>query len=234
MARILYAIHPAMKSNRAFSSNHVEWSRRAAAWLSGLVMLIAATTLPAAGLFGYRETAQPGMEIFGQWTAALERHLLQDVPEADCTSTRFNRCHLNDWLAFLERIRELPFDQQIRRINDYANHKPYVLDLDNYGLEDYWAVAREFLYNGGDCEDYAITKFFSLRWLGYDLDRLRIVILQDTNLRIPHAVLAVYVDDDILILDNQIVQVMSHRGIVHYVPVYAINESGWWIYTPAS
>src|SRR5690606_7024803 len=106
------------------------------------------------------------------------------------------------------------------------------LDIDNYGLDDYWAVAREFLYNGGDCEDYAITKLLSLRWLGLATERLRIVVLQDTNLRIPHAVLAVYDNDDIFILDNLTEQVVSHRDIVHYVPVYSINEAHWWIHTP--
>lgn len=183
-------------------------------------------------LFGYQETQQSDIRPFKQWLDVLERHIRLDVPEADCSETRFNSCHLREWLAFLDSIRALPFATQLQRINDYANHRKYVLDIDNYGVTDYWAVAREFLYNGGDCEDYAITKLFSLRWLGVPTERLRIVVLQDTNLRVPHAVLAVYDDDDILILDNQTQQVISHRNIVHYVPVYSINEAHWWIYTP--
>ncbi len=184
-------------------------------------------------MFGYQETQQADISPFKQWLDVLDRHIRLDVPEAaDCTETRFNSCHLREWQAFLESIRMLPFTTQLTRINDYANNKKYVLDIDNYGLPDYWAVAREFLYNGGDCEDYAITKLLSLRWLGVETDRLRIVVLQDTNLRIPHAVLAVYNNNDVLILDNQTKQVISHRDIVHYVPVYSINESHWWIYTP--
>ncbi len=183
-------------------------------------------------LFGYQETQQADITPFKQWLDVLERHIRLDVPEADCTETRFNSCHLREWHAFLDSIRKLPFATQLTRINDYANNKKYVLDIDNYGMTDYWAVAREFLYNGGDCEDYAITKLLSLRWLGIDMDRLRIVVLQDTNLRIPHAVLAVYNNNDVLILDNQTNQVVSHRDIVHYVPVYSINEAHWWIYTP--
>lgn len=183
-------------------------------------------------LFGYQETQQADITPFKQWLDVLERRIRLDVPEADCTETRFNSCHLRAWQAFLTSIHDLPFTTQLTRINDYANNKKYVLDIDNYGMTDYWAVAREFLYNGGDCEDYAITKLFSLRWLGVDMDRLRIVVLQDTNLRIPHAVLAVYNNNDVLILDNQTKQVVSHRDIVHYVPVYSINEAHWWIYTP--
>lgn len=200
----------------------------------GFLMLVCGIPSSAAApaLFGYQETQQSDLTPFRQWLDALERHIRLDVPEADCTETRFNSCHLREWQAFLATLRGLPFATQLKRINDYSNNKKYVLDIDNYGMTDYWAVAREFLYNGGDCEDYAITKLLSLRWLGVDLQKLRIVVLQDTNLRIPHAVLAVYSNNDILILDNQTQQVISHRDILHYVPVYSINEAHWWIYTP--
>jgi len=43
-------------------------------------------------------------------------------------------------------------------------------------------------------------------------------------LRIPHAVLAVAAQKDIMILDNQIHKMISHKDIVHYAPVYSINE----------
>lgn len=183
-------------------------------------------------LFGFNEVGQQDVDYLPQWVSALERHIREDVPEGDCSDTAFNRCHLREWFAFLEGLRGLPVEQQIREVNRYANTKKYVLDLYNYAAEDYWAIAREFLYNGGDCEDYAITKFFSLRWLGVDQDRLRIVVLQDTNLRVPHAVLAVYTGKDILILDNQVQEVLSHRQIVHYVPLYSVNERMWWLHYP--
>ncbi len=185
-------------------------------------------------LFGYQESRQTNMRMFTQWLSVLERHILQDLPEADCSESRMNRCHLRQWLAFLDGIRSLPRDEQLQRVNQYANQKRYVLDIDNYALEDYWAVAREFFYNGGDCEDYAITKLFSLLWLGFPREDMRIVVLQDTNLRVPHAILAVEQAHEIFILDNQLQTVVRHRQIVHYVPVYSINQDAWWIHTPAS
>jgi len=183
-------------------------------------------------LFGYGETEQPDTQVFGQWIQMLERHLRMDIPEGDCTEKRLNRCHMRNWLAFLEGLRGRPRHQQLDAVNRYANRKEYILDIDNYGIEDYWAVPREFLYNNGDCEDYAITKLFSLLWLGVPIDDMRLVVLQDTNLRIPHAVLAVAENDDIMILDNQIQEVVSHHDIVHYAPVYSINEHHWWIHIP--
>lgn len=190
-----------------------------------------ATPFPA-GLFGYNQSEQPDQKTFTQWIQVLERHLRIDIPEGDCTQTVLNLCHMRDWLAFLEGLRGKTRLQQMDAVNRYANRKRYVLDIDNYGVEDYWAVPREFLYNDGDCEDYAITKLFSLRWLGFPADDLRLVVLQDTNLRVPHAVLAVAEKGDIMILDNQIEEVVSQHAIVHYAPVYAINEHHWWLYYP--
>ena len=68
--------------------------------------------------------------------------------------------------------------------------------------------------------------------LGYDAGSMRVVIVQDTNLRIPHAVMAIEDDEDILILDNQIEEVISHADIFHYVPVYSVNEKNWWMHIP--
>jgi predicted transglutaminase-like cysteine proteinase len=126
----------------------------------------------------------------------------------------------------------LPRHEQIKQVNRFANQQDYILDIENYGVEDYWATPKQFLYNNGDCEDYAITKMLTLKQLGFSMNNMRIVVLQDTNLRIPHAVLALNVKGDILIMDNQIEEVVSHRHIVHYVPIYSVNETRWWMHLP--
>lgn len=203
--------------------------------LNALLLLLlpasAALAFPAT-LFGYRQAPQADVAAFPQWLNAVERHLRDDLRDGDCAEPRLNRCHMTRWLAFLDRVRRLPPDQQLAEINRYANEKDYVLDLENYGVEDYWAIPREHLDHGGDCEDFAITKYFSLRWLGYPREELRIVVVQDTNLRVPHAVLAVGRDARALILDNQVRQVLADAEVVHYAPVYSINEDNWWIHTP--
>ena len=206
---------------------------------TGLLLFLAScgawpTTGHADALFHHQALAQSsGIETFGQWMRVLERHLTEDVPKGDCRATTYNRCHLRAWQAFLESQRGESRRKQLEAVNRFANRLPYVLDIDNYGQQDYWAIVREFLDRGGDCEDYAITKYFSLKWLGMPPERLRIVILQDTNLRIPHAVLSVDLDGRHYILDNQVAQVVTDEEIVHYVPVYSINERGWWMYLPS-
>jgi predicted transglutaminase-like cysteine proteinase len=69
----------------------------------------------------------------------------------------------------------------------------------------------------------------ALRDLGVSVDDMRIVVLNDLNLRIAHAVLAVYVSGKPYILDNQISKVVPASSIHHYQPVYSINENGWWL-----
>ena len=59
---------------------------------------------------------------------------------------------------------------------------------------------------------------------------MRIVIVQDLNLKVAHAVLAVYLDDTIKILDNQIKQVVEAGTIRHYRPIYSVNEESWWLH----
>lgn len=200
----------------------------AAALLAGLPAV--ATAFPL-GLFGYREKPEADVATFPQWVQALARELADDHRDPACAGGR-RGCELRDWRAFVDSLRGLPAREQLARVNRYGNEHPYVLDRDNYGREDYWAIPREFLPAGGDCEDFVITKYFSLRALGYPVAELRLVVVQDTNLRVPHAVLAVARGEDIWILDNQVQQVRRHREILHYAPVYSLNDGQWWLHVP--
>jgi len=183
-------------------------------------------------LFGYQQTRKTNLDIFPQWLSVLERHISELAPAGDCKQSQFNRCHLQQWMATLDFMRTLPAAEQVRRVNQYANDKKYVLDIENYGIEDYWATPLQFLDQNGDCEDYAIIKMLSLKKLGFDVSSMRIVVVQDTNLRIPHAVMSLQTEEDIKILDNQIREVISHLDIFHYIPVYSINEANWWMHLP--
>jgi predicted transglutaminase-like cysteine proteinase len=196
-----------------------------------LVLLFVSQSVYA-GLFGYQETQRTNLDMFPQWLSVLDRHIQTNVPEGHCETRKLDSCHVKRWHHFLKSISRLSKKEKIMRVNQFANQQQYVLDIENYGMDDYWATPRQFLYNNGDCEDYAITKMLSLKRLGFDERSMRLVVLQDTNLRIPHAVLAVYHNGDALIMDNQIEEVVSHRNIVHYVPIYSVNKNKWWMYLP--
>ncbi|MDC1090758.1 transglutaminase-like cysteine peptidase [Pseudemcibacter sp.] len=116
----------------------------------------------------------------------------------------------------------------------HLNNISYVTDITNWRQKDYWATISQFLNRDGDCEDYAIAKYYSLKELGFTSDQMRIVVVEDTNLNIAHAVLAVYYDNKIWVLDNQISQIIEHKKIVHYTPLYSINEKAWWLHKKIS
>ena len=97
-----------------------------------------------------------------------------------------------------------------------------------WGKADYWVWPNLFLKKSGDCEDYAIVKYFTLKELGMDTDKLRIVVLRDTLRRLSHAVLAVYMDNDIVILDNISNAILPQGRLRHYVPQFSFNEKSRW------
>ncbi len=182
-------------------------------------------------LFGSRETRSFNIAMFPKWSGALNRYFNErGLEEASCTSSSFNRCHLREWKAFLAEQQGKDRRAQVDAVNAYMNRQPYLTDPRNYGISDYWATPVQFFSRDGDCEDYAIAKFLSLRALGFGNDMLRIVVLQDLNLRVGHAILVVYLGGEPLILDNQIRRVVEANRIHHYKPIYSINEQHLWLH----
>jgi predicted transglutaminase-like cysteine proteinase len=141
-----------------------------------------------------------------------------------------DQCKKPEWYAVIDRMRGKDRMAQLREINTEMNKRPYVTDRANWNLLDYWATPLQFLQKGGDCEDFAIAKYMALRSVGVPVEDMRIVVLNDLNLGVAHSVLAVYVNGNPYILDNQISKVVPASTVDYYQPVYSINESGSWLY----
>ncbi len=135
------------------------------------------------------------------------------------------------WISFLDSIRNKPRLAQLNAVNLWANARPYVEDWTNWHAADYWETPGQFLAKGGDCEDYAIIKYFSLVRLGFSPDDLRIVIVNDTNLNVFHAILAARIDGGVWLLDYQLQQSVPMDIAIQYVPVYSLNERCWWMHS---
>ncbi len=189
----------------------------------------AARSLPA--LFNTSETHANNLRPFPKWTGMLERYF-EDTGRKPgvCTSRFFNRCHAKRWRDLVDRLKGRDLSSQLTAVNAFMNKARYTVDSINWGVRDYWATPGQFLAKYGDCEDYAIAKFLTLKRLGVDANSMRIVVLQDLNLRIPHAVLAIYTGGGITILDNQIKRLVQATAIRHYQPIFSLNEEGWWLH----
>ncbi|MEF2232169.1 MAG: transglutaminase-like cysteine peptidase, partial [Pseudodesulfovibrio sp.] len=138
------------------------------------------------------------------------------------------------WAKLKAEIQGKPDMERIKAVNTFFNQWPYRLDQANYGASDYWASPPEFLKKSGDCEDYAIAKYFALLEVGFQPGQLRIVAVKDMIRNIGHAILAVYLPDNIYILDNQTVMVLAHERYKHYIPQYSVNEQFRWMHVPAT
>jgi predicted transglutaminase-like cysteine proteinase len=181
-------------------------------------------------VFGATSIRSENLSLFPKWRGTLARYFAERQVARNCEAGLFSRCDLAAWEAFLERQQGHDPLRQIEAVNRYMNEHRYVIDPINWGVEDYWATPLQFLDRDGDCEDYAIAKFMSLRALGWPSDRLRIVVVNDLNLRVQHAVLVVELDRTAYVLDNQSAAVMPAERIRHYAPVYSVGEESWWLH----
>lgn len=128
--------------------------------------------------------------------------------------------------------------QKLKHVNEYFNHKLHFdEDQDVWKRDDYWATPVEALMKGaGDCEDFAIAKYFSLKFSGVPVSRLRITYVKaqisraEGNITQAHMVLTYYPSPDAepLVLDNLIDEIRpaSQRGDL--LPVFSFNTEGIW------
>ena len=199
------------------------------------VVAVAAAAAPAASapsypsLFGTREVRSTKLALFSKWTGVLDRTVKElGLADGSCKAILFDRCPRGKWKNFLDGLSGADAMTQLTRVNRYMNRASYILDPRNYNVPDYWATPRQFFGRDGDCEDYAIAKFMSLRALGWDAGDMRIVVLKDLNLKIAHAVLVAYIGGKAWMLDNQIAQIVVTDQVRHYLPYFSLNEDGWW------
>lgn len=189
--------------------------------------LVAAQIQPS--IFNSVEIRKEGLKPFPKWTGALEKYFNERKNvQGGCEDPEFNRCHYKKWRTLIDSLAGKDFKAQLKAINKHMNRHKYIVDPVNWGVRDYWESPAEFFRKYGDCEDYAIAKYLSLRWLGLSTEVMRIFIVMDMNLKVAHAVLAVYDGGKVYILDNQLSIVVEARKIHHYKPIFSVNETGWW------
>jgi predicted transglutaminase-like cysteine proteinase len=209
-------------------------------WLRLLLLLLAAQLALAApaiadafqseGVFGQSGKRFNNFRPIPKWPKLLERYRAEERKDQRCRASGRNRCPYDEWKRTIERLRNKNKAAQVREINEFANNWDYITDPVNWGQEDYWATPGEFFRKAGDCEDYAIVKFMSLRALGFSNDELRLAVVDDLNLDVPHSVTLVELYGRVMLLDNQIKRVVPAKTVRHYKPVFAANEDAWWLY----
>lgn len=184
-------------------------------------------------LWGGTLIAQPAGDL-GRITDAEIERVAESVGSSD-TERRVIKRRLGGWkeLSASARNRGLAEPEKLRLVNDFMLETPFYCDPVLWCMEDFWAKPVEFLANdGGDCEDFSIAKYFTLRALGVAEDRLRIVyaVYQRGTFTGAHMVLAYYPTPDAepLILDNINPSVLPASNRPDLLPVFSFNSQGLW------
>lgn len=115
--------------------------------------------------------------------------------------------------------------QRLQAVNRFFNQQlRYVEDIDLWREVDYWATPIQALIKGaGDCEDYAIAKYFSLRRMGIPSDKLRITYVKALRQNRAHMVLTYYSTPQAqpLVLDSLMDAIKPASQRTDLLPVYA-------------
>lgn len=121
---------------------------------------------------------------------------------------------------------------KLNEVNTFFNQAAFVSDQKHWGTEDYWATPVELLAtNAGDCEDYSIAKYFTLKEMGIPEEKLKITYVKALELNQAHMVLAYYEqpESEPLILDNLITEIKPASKRNDLLPVYSFNGEGLWL-----
>lgn len=122
--------------------------------------------------------------------------------------------------------------EKLKLVNDFFNRMEFVDDMTHWGREDYWATPVEFLgTNGGDCEDFAIAKYFTLKTMGVSEEKLNLTYVKALAYNMHHMVLTYYrtAVAEPLVLDNLAGEIESASQRTDLLPIYSFNGTGLWL-----
>ena len=172
--------------------------------------------------------------LLTSFAVALDYPKLQETFVKKYTAASLNL--FSAWQSIMTSSGELKPDDKTKRINDSSNRSiTWHEDQKVWGVADYWATPFETIAKkAGDCEDFAIIKYFSLINLGIPVNQLRLVYVKAKNGNgtasgeLAHMVLAYYPspDSEPLILDNMLSDIRPAGRRPDLVPVFSFNGEG--------
>ncbi|MEO7108284.1 MAG: transglutaminase-like cysteine peptidase [Rhodoferax sp.] len=126
--------------------------------------------------------------------------------------------------------------ERLKKTNDFFNRQiVFGDDWTVWGQEDYWATPLETLGKGaGDCEDFVIAKYFTLKQMGIESVKLRLIYVRaktgssDSTASQAHMVLAYYAkpESEPMVLDNLIGDIRPASRRPDLVPVFSFSSEG--------
>jgi predicted transglutaminase-like cysteine proteinase len=141
------------------------------------------------------------------------------------------QARIRQWCELVDAGRHYPEQLKLEHVNQLINQAEFIYDAPQWGEADYWATPFELLVeNRGDCEDFTIAKYFTLREMGMPDNRLRLTYVKAIKLNQAHMVLSYYAEPGAvpLVLDNLDEQIRPAVQRTDLIPIFSFNGSGLW------
>ena len=175
--------------------------------------------------------------IFLNYAIAYEFKLNQKdityINNSDKKSFILNR--LNKYENLKVEIKDYELIRKLSHINSFINKIFPAHDISSKSSIDYWATPKEFLLQGhGDCEDYAIAKYFTLLELGIPKEKLYFGVVDLKGEKNSHMILLYLENKDStpLVMDNLSSKVLPLTDRKNIIPKFAFNEIDSYKFTP--
>ncbi|MDE1152010.1 MAG: transglutaminase-like cysteine peptidase [Micavibrio sp.] len=181
-----------------------------------------------------------------QWLMAVAHHAYL------MTKPNFRQMY-QDWMRQLEPYRHSTIAEKGKAVDGLVDSTvKYTSDMESSGLPEYWASPLETINSKkGDCEDFAILKYYAMRYLDVPPERLYIVgVGVHGSASLNHATLIVDTAEDpqqnflqrwlekpkahtpsfsILEDDGTKDGKLLDMQTTNYRPFYALNENSIWM-----
>jgi len=144
---------------------------------------------------------------------------------------------LQDWRAMIAETIDMPDRAKLERTNNFVNRNVlYESDIVVWQQTDYWATPLEtFGKQAGDCEDFAIAKYITLRLLDVPVHKLRLFYVRyrppDGSRSLAHMVLSYFEtpSSDPLVLDIVRGDIVPASRRPDLLPIFSFNHDGLWM-----
>lgn len=139
---------------------------------------------------------------------------------------------LKAWQDLVNKAYKKPERLKLILVNNFFNTSKFISDQKNWQQKDYWATPTELLIkDAGDCEDYVIAKYITLKAIGVSQEKLYLSYVKAIRLKQAHMVLTYFKKPNTipLVLDNINDRILKATKRKDLIPIYSFNGDGLWL-----